>query len=142
MKLSEEKRDLFSVEDDYYLAHCISADARMGAGIAVDFARRFPDILVLGDGWESNQVGSCILIDRVFNLITKWRYWQKPSYVTMEDSIVAMRELCIANNVKKLAMPKIGCGLDRLAWGTVKKLIFKHFQDLDIEIKVCIKEGK
>ena len=42
MEFREEKRDLFSVPDDYYLAHCISADFAMGKGIAVEFNRRFP----------------------------------------------------------------------------------------------------
>lgn len=34
MKYSEVKGDLFSVSNEYMLAHCISADCRMGAGIA------------------------------------------------------------------------------------------------------------
>ena len=33
MELREEKRNLFTVEDDYYLAHCISTDCAMGKGI-------------------------------------------------------------------------------------------------------------
>ena len=37
----EEVRDLFSVSDDYYLAHCISEDFALGAGIAVEFNNRF-----------------------------------------------------------------------------------------------------
>ena len=32
----EENMDLFSVSDDYYLAHCISADFDMGRGIVVE----------------------------------------------------------------------------------------------------------
>lgn len=41
MVYKEEKRDLFSVSDEYYLAHCISADFGMGKGIVVEFNRRF-----------------------------------------------------------------------------------------------------
>ena len=37
MIYKEEQRDLFSVSSDYYLAHCISADFKMGAGIAKKF---------------------------------------------------------------------------------------------------------
>lgn len=37
----EEVRDLFSVPEDYYLAHCISADFGMGKGIVVEFNKRF-----------------------------------------------------------------------------------------------------
>ena len=41
MVYREEVRDLFSVADDYFLAHCISADFAMGKGIAVEFNKRF-----------------------------------------------------------------------------------------------------
>ena len=37
----EEIQDLFSVPNDYYLAHCISADFGMGKGIVVEFNKRF-----------------------------------------------------------------------------------------------------
>ena len=40
MIIREEQRDLFSVPKNYFLMHCISADCKMGAGIAVEFARR------------------------------------------------------------------------------------------------------
>ena len=39
--LLEEIRDLFTVPEDYYLAHCISADFGMGKGIVVEFNKRF-----------------------------------------------------------------------------------------------------
>ena len=41
MIYKEEIRDLFSVPEDYYLAHCISADFGMGKGIVVEFNNRF-----------------------------------------------------------------------------------------------------
>ena len=37
MIYQEEVRDLFSVPNDYCLAHCISADFGMGKGIVVEF---------------------------------------------------------------------------------------------------------
>ena len=40
MKLIEVKQDLFIVPKDYALAHCISADYALGAGIAKEFAKR------------------------------------------------------------------------------------------------------
>lgn len=41
MKYREENKDLFTVPEDYYLAHCISADFGMGKGIVVEFNKRF-----------------------------------------------------------------------------------------------------
>ena len=40
------------------------------------------------------------------------------------------------NNLKRILMPKIGCGLDRLDWDLVKQIIEKIFEETDIEIKV------
>ena len=39
--------------------------------------------------------------------------------------------------IKRLAMPKIGCGLDKLKWEDVSKIIKDVFSDTDIEIIVC-----
>ena len=41
MIYKEEIRDLFSVPEEYFLAHCISADFGMGKGIVVQFNKRF-----------------------------------------------------------------------------------------------------
>ena len=41
MIFKEEKRDLFTMPEDYALAHCISADFALGAGIAKEFDKRF-----------------------------------------------------------------------------------------------------
>ena len=102
MEFREEKRDLFSVPDDYYLAHCISADFAMGKGIVVEFNRRFdmknklkahyPDYL---DRWQQEKKRSgCILAGRVFNLITKERYFQKPTYESLRGALECMKTLC------------------------------------------------
>lgn len=147
MEFREEKRDLFSVSNDYYLAHCISADFAMGKGIVVEFNRRFdmknqlkahyPDYL---DQWQREKKRSgCILAGRVFNLITKERYFQKPTYETLRGALECMKALCLQNDIRQVAMPVIGCGLDRLEWGQVSAVIQDVFSDTGIEILVCIK---
>lgn len=145
MVYKEETRDLFSVPEDYCLAHCISADFGMGAGIAVEFNKRFdmknkistlyPNGFRDSDGCYE-PIG-CILIDRVLNLITKKRYWEKPTYHTVQGTLYFMREVCEDNKIKRVAMPLIGCGLDRLQWSRVSELIKDMFKDMDIEIVVC-----
>ena len=37
----------------------------------------------------------------------------------------------------RIAMPKIGCGLDQLNWQDVEGIIREVFADTDIEILVC-----
>lgn len=36
-----------------------------------------------------------------------------------------------------IAMPKIGCGLDKLEWSKVKAIIEEVFAGTDIEILIC-----
>ena len=47
MIYKEEVRDLFSVPNDYYLAHCISADFGMGKGIVIEFNKRFDRLMLI-----------------------------------------------------------------------------------------------
>lgn len=142
----EKQIDLFSISNDYYLAQCISADLKMGTGIAMEFNRRFdmknkitelyPDGYLDSNG-NYERVG-CVLIDNVFNLITKKKYWDKPTYDTIRDALYSMRDICINNEICKVAMPAIGCGLDRLQLSKVREIIKKVFEYNNIEILLCI----
>lgn len=145
MIYKEEKRDLFTVPEEYYLAHCISADFGMGRGIVVEFNKRFDmkrKLQVCFNGYlnefiDNNYQSDCLVMDCVFNLITKERYWQKPTYETIRGALEMMRKLAFETDVTKIAMPTIGCGLDRLKWDKVSEIIKEVFKDTDIEILVC-----
>ena len=142
----EEKGDLFELEG-YSLAHCISQDCAMGAGIAVVFDKKFTGMKSYCQRviQENNLSFPCIIPLTVsynnydifvFNLVTKRVCYGKPTYTTITKAIEDMAFMCKQFNVKKLAMPKIGCGLDRLQWGKVREIIKEAFKDTDIEIVV------
>lgn len=145
MIYKEEVRDLFSVPDNYYLAHCISADFGMGRGIVVEFNKRFDmkhklqsKYLDYINEWHSRGYkGDCILEGKVLNLITKERYFDKPTYQSMKSALMAMQSVCEENSIAKVAMPIIGCGLDRLQWNNVSEIIKDIFGNSEIEILVC-----
>ncbi len=134
----EVVQDLFTVDKDFYLAHCIAADYGMGAGIAVPIAKKYHLRNSLKTNFPNPEVGSCKLYNKVFNLITKQRSSGKPYYNTLTSSILDMKAQAIELGIKKIAMPKIGCGLDRLQWVHVREIIQLLFEDTDIEILVCI----
>lgn len=144
MTYKEEYRDLFTVPEDYYLAHCISADFGMGKGIVVEFNKRFdmknklqekyPNFV--NDFHHYKYGGMALIEGRVINLVTKERYWQKPTYETLKQAL-NVAKLRLPNDCKKIAMPIIGCGLDKLNWNEVSRQIKDIFADTDIEILVC-----
>ena len=72
----------------------------------------------------------------VYYLVTKEKYHDKPSMSSLKAALSAMRGRIVANDVRRLAMPQIGCGLDRLAWDEVKDLILSTFSAIPLEIQV------
>ena len=139
MELIIKKGNLFELDSkEYSFAHCISSDCEMGAGIAVEFQKRFSlrgNLIAKYDTGRKKHP-TCIFEKGVFNLITKEKYWHKPTYESLKGALEEMRRLAINNNIKKIAMPKIGSGLDRLQWAKVQQIIDEIFNDLDVEIQV------
>jgi len=138
MQLREIQQDLFAMDEAYTLAHCISADARMGAGIAVQFRVRFGlEVLQEQAKQEALEIGRCYPVGRTLNLVTKAKFSNKPTYLSFTRAVESMRDVCEEQGINKLAMPQIGCGLDRLKWDKVSGIIQDTFADTDVEIVVC-----
>lgn len=143
MTVREVHKNLFSVTHDYYLAHCVSGDFALGSGIAKQFnimynmKNKLRRQYSVPQGQESANVGRALLVGTVFNLVTKERYFHKPTYDTLRSALEDMKGQCISNSVNRIAMPLIGCGLDRLRWDKVRDIIEDVFADTDIDILVC-----
>jgi len=135
MRYKEIRYNLFTLDEKYYLAHCISADAKMGAGIALEFTRQHPCVKELRS--QDLEVGRCYRTKKVFNLVSKKVYYGKPTYESITKCIEDMAQQCPLEGVEFLGMPKIGCGLDRLSWGKVSEIVKNVFADQDINIVIC-----
>ena len=139
MNIKIENRDLFTVPQGYYLAHCISADFALGAGIAKVFDEVYNMRFKLFREYDmfKYEGGDALLIDNVFNLVTKPKCHHKPTYDSLREALVEMREQMDMLDVTKLAMPRVGCGLDKLSWPNVYVIICEVFEDTDVEILIC-----
>ena len=138
MIIKEEQRDLFSVPHGYYFAHCISGDFALGAGIAVKFNELYNMRKKLKGLYDYTITDNCaILIDNVFNLVTKRRAFHKPTYESLREALEDMIETIETLEIEKIAMPRIGSGLDKLSWDRVKEIIEEVFDEIDVEILIC-----
>ena len=141
MILRETNMDLFQSDSDAYLAHCISSDFAMGAGIAKEFAKRgVKNELQLNYIHQWNGKGYALYTSipsfkGCFNLVTKQSYNMKPTYTTVRQALTDMRNQIPDGS--KLCMPCIASGLDRLSWEQVKTIILTVFKDKDIQITIC-----
>lgn len=142
MIFKEEIKDLFTVPQGYMLAHCISADFNLGGGIAKQFCEHYDmrNRLFADYGSDFDGVGMAIEIDNVYNLITKRYVHNSPTYENLAMALDDMKESMICEGRKKLAMPRIGCGLDGLDWRIVRSIIKDIFGDTNIEILICARE--
>lgn len=154
LKVFERTGDLFEYQDDYVLAHCIAADFGMAGGIAKQFVDKMNmrdrlknwayenHIKVAQNPYGSYGVtrpellGKAVLVDGTFNLITKLWTYEQPTYENLHESLMDMRRQVQELDIKKLAMPKIGCGIDGLSWVAVFAMIMTTFKDMDIEITI------
>lgn len=153
--LTERIGDMFAdtnnVNATVCLAHCVSQCLAMGKGIAVLFKQRFGRVSELKA--QKANIGECAILTRtspaatarssnnntssfVYYMITKRRYFHKPTYDSLRQSLLYMRDHMVAHNQTKLAMPRIGCGLDGLEWNRVKSMIVESFQDTNVSILV------
>jgi O-acetyl-ADP-ribose deacetylase (regulator of RNase III) len=133
-QLLEVYGDLMTSDDA--LCHCVSACMAMGKGIAVLFNQRFGRISEL----KSQNVGVggvAVLQDGegsskrwIYYLVTKPRYYDKPTYETLHASLAQMRRHMEAHNVTRVSMPELGCGLDGLRWAQVRHLLITVFGDM------------
>lgn len=156
MLLNIVRQDITKLSGNCVICHCISADAAMGAGVALALTRKYSDLKptvqsVLKTTRSDTSVGHVVFYadsyshTLVANMVTKQNYWDKSTTMPSGHYLKNLKE-CLENvrnvmdglNEKKLVMPKIGCGLDRCAWGDVLQLIDEVFGNLDIEITVCV----
>jgi len=134
MKYREEQGDLFTVDPKYVLAHCISQDVTATRNI---MARIIEPYLRIGKAIRFSDVRV------VYNLVTKefvnqqcrWSYLLD-YYENLKRCLYDLSSQMIKNNEQFLAIPKIGCGLDRADWKIVKTMIRDAFKNTDIEILV------
>ncbi|PRP89190.1 polynucleotide kinase 3-phosphatase [Planoprotostelium fungivorum] len=143
--LEEEKRefvldevvgDLFSSEDS--LGHCVSEDFHMGKGIAAEFLSRFKGQEELRQ--TKTKMGGCTFLKRndryIYYLVTKEKFYNKPLYPTLKQSLCSMRDLMSQHDVTKISVPLLGCGLDHLQWGKVREMIKEVFEGTAVHMKV------
>lgn len=157
MTIREEQGDVFELANTHYLVHCISADFALGKGIAKEIDKRYdmreqllarkdPHLAGLAPSQQEYLMAgnpNCISIGGVINLITKKNYYDKPTYGTLRAALYNMRHYLdymkkTGVPITQLAMPRIGCGLDKLEWPKVKAIIeevFAPYDDLEIEVR-------
>lgn len=111
------------------LAHCVSKDFSMSAGIAKVFLTKFGNKEELQS--RNINVGETTWLycegRYIYYLVTKEKYWHKPTYDNLRLSIRSLYQLCMEHQIQALSIPKLGCGLDKLEWSKVQEILLQEY---------------
>ena len=124
--------DLLSMPVYYNIAHCIPADFTV-YGVT---AQRIDDVYDLVDlikhdymDWEVRpDVGDVNYLKNVFTLFATPKKYARPSMEDLRKCVANLAQECVDLGIMHLAMPRIGCGHNKLKWDEVKDMICEEFE--------------
>ena len=112
-----KKRSIF--ESNMPIAHTISADRAMKKGFAESISKRYPELRHFCNSIHANINDILIFTDPkfgqiIYNLITNQRYFQKPIYDAIFNTLSEMKDHAIANNIRSTILFPSGRSLQVL----------------------------
>jgi hypothetical protein len=131
--------------DEKYKVHLVSADMKRSRGVAVAFAEAYgpvdmtQHIFKIGDIHEQVKNGSTLL-----NLVHKDKYFYKFGYdpnaflSNIVDALASLKEYCVLNDIKRLALVRIASNTERVHWRWTQMKLLEIFSDLEITLAIYL----
>jgi len=142
---SERYGNLFEAEDLDAIGHGVNCRGVMGAGIAREFALRWPtlkrgyvtmvedELLYPGDCWAWNQTPSYKMI---YNLASQERPGPDAKLRWVAQSVAKMLQHAEDNGIQRIGLPQIGCGIGGLEWVEVRMILELLANESSVELIV------
>jgi O-acetyl-ADP-ribose deacetylase (regulator of RNase III) len=147
-RLEVRTGDLFA-SSAYTLVNPVNCVGVMGAGLAAEFRRRFPDLdadyrrrcatgrLRLGQPYLYRTAAGV----QVINFPTKGD-WRAPSRLAdLDQGLAYLAAHATGWQLGSLAVPALGAGLGGLSWEQVGPLLYRHLRGLGIPVAVYAPPG-
>lgn len=124
------KGDLFAAADIHAYGHGCNCAGAMGAGVALEFKKRWPRMF--DEYAERCKAGRFSLGDvftwtegdaTVYNLGTQEHWKKKAQLPALSMALRKMVELAAHAGIAKIGLPRIGAGLGGLDWMRVKRVL-------------------
>ena len=73
----------------------------------------------------------------IYNLVSKHRYWMKPSLEALKSCLSCMLEHAVSKRVRNISVPQLGCGCDKLDFkADVLPILITLFENSPVHIHV------
>jgi len=137
------KGDLFATEGLTAYAHGCNCAGAMGAGIAIEFRKRWPRMyeeyalrcadrrFQLGDVFVWSEDGATI-----YNLGTQAHWRKKAQMPALARALRSMTTLATNAGIERIGLPRIGAGLGGLDWVRVKRVLTEVGAETPVKLEV------
>lgn len=143
-RIIESDVDIFSTSAEAYV-NPVNCKGVMGAGLAQQFAWRYPTMLEkYKDACKRKSLKPgglfiCKVENKtIVNFATKDHWKDQSQYAYIEFGMQALRIYLNKSELSSIAIPKIGCGLGALDYGTVKAIILREAEKINDSVKVYL----
>lgn len=128
------------------LVNTVNTVGVMGAGIAMEFALRFPDMLSDYQEKCKNKLLTTGKVDYyktntgiiIVNFPTKWHFKYPSKIEWIEAGLRDFVKTYKDHGITSIAFPRLGCANGGLNWLQVQPLMEKYLRDIDAHVYICL----
>lgn len=143
-QINETPGNLFDYENDYALAHWVSADTKFDVGLSKYFQARYS----VRDEFRQAfaHAGSCVATNNshIFNLVVKEHQYEIPHIENIKKSLQHMKDIAQERNIYKIALPRINvpCTAGSVedanccTWMDIKQELIQMYMATDFDIRI------
>lgn len=136
MKITYVEGNLMDVVGEKFVAHAISRDYTLGAGLAKQLNEKYNLSLALFRDYDSAYVGDAVQTGNIFNLIVKDTYKEKVVEEDVFMTLCDLKEKILDLSIKEICMPRICCGHEKMDWQDIEDFLYDVFGATDVNIVV------
>jgi hypothetical protein len=140
------RRENILAAEEADVAHFVSGDMRRSKGVAVDLAEAFGAVGEVPEGgFDIATVVPQVKGDkRLLNVVVKKRFFHKFRFrpeeylVGARASLGALRDFCVAEEIRSLALVKLGASLEKLNWKFTQQELLDVFADVPWDMTLVV----
>ena len=124
---------------DVKVAHCVSADLRIGKGMAYQVLHELGNLKF--NGYDLFPSSILAFYDEftgvwIYDLVTKQRVHDKRQYHHLRQCLANLRAHVKRNQLASISLQRIACGLDKGNWNNVLNIITELLGNTQTAIKL------
>lgn len=131
------------------IVNTINCEGFMGAGLALEFALRYPNMYTDYKTKCNNKSIKTGLLDyykennvTIVNFPTKYSFKYPSNIKWIKEGLENFVKTYKTNNISSIAFPKLGCSNGGLNWNEVQKIMEQYLSDLNINVYICLDKLK